>query len=135
MVMPSYALPRSVDDDGAGDTDIDLGRILAAAGSILRDADTLRSDKSPDRKMTQQRAKTLSNIRSFKNESSLTSYFQITKQLLAYTREGENLVVSQDMVETTSLQRQAMEDAISALRRRDKAAKGSGALVNTSTRR
>ncbi|KAF6515257.1 hypothetical protein HZS61_005163 [Fusarium oxysporum f. sp. conglutinans] len=113
--MSSYALPRSGDDDdgggdgdddddgeeegGAGDTDIDLKRILAAAESTLRDAYKLCSDKSPDRKMTQQRAKRLSNFRSddshmssakaskfrsFKNESSLTSYFRITKQLLAY---------------------------------------------------
>ncbi|RKK93567.1 hypothetical protein BFJ70_g17731, partial [Fusarium oxysporum] len=170
-IMSSYALPRSVDDDddaggdgddddddgegeeegGAGDTDIDLRRILAAAESTLRDAYKLCSDKSPDRKMTQQRAKRLSNFRSddshmssakaskfrsFKNESSLTSYFRITKQLLAYyyrvvyrddghfTREGENHVVPRDIIETTPLQRQAMEDVISALRRRDKAVKG-----------
>ncbi|RKK48645.1 hypothetical protein BFJ69_g18122, partial [Fusarium oxysporum] len=139
--MSSYALPRSGDDDdgGAGDTDIDLKRILAAAESTLRDAYKLCSDKSPDRKMTQQRAKRLSNFRSddshmssakaskfrsFKNESSLTSYFRITKQLLAYyyrvvycedghfTRGGENHVVPQDIIETTPLQRQAMEDVI-----------------------
>ncbi|KAJ0134278.1 hypothetical protein HZ326_22663 [Fusarium oxysporum f. sp. albedinis] len=105
-IMSSYALPRSGDDDdgggggggagddddddgeeegGAVDTDIDLRRILAAAESTLRDAYKLCSDKSPDRKMTQQRAKRLSNFRSddshmssakaskfrsFKNESS-----------------------------------------------------------------
>ncbi|KAI8401489.1 hypothetical protein FOFC_18358 [Fusarium oxysporum] len=99
-------------------------------------------DKSPDRKMTQQRAKRLSNFRSddshmssakaskfrsFKNESSLTSYFRITKQLLAYyyrvvycedghfIRGGENHVVPQDIIETTPLQRQAMEDVIKSI--------------------
>ncbi|PCD22149.1 hypothetical protein AU210_015948 [Fusarium oxysporum f. sp. radicis-cucumerinum] len=135
---------------GLRDTEIKSSRILAAAESLLRDAYKLCSDKSPDRKMTQQRAKRLSNFRSddsnmssakaskfrsFKNESSLTSYFRITKQLLAYyyrvvyrddghfTREGENHV-PRDIIETTPLQRQAMEDVISALRRRDKAVKG-----------
>jgi hypothetical protein len=169
-IMSSYALPRSGDDDGDGggdggddddgeeeggavDTDVDLGRILAAVESTLRDAYKLCSDKSPDRKMTQQRAKRLSNFRSddshmssakaskfrsFKNESSLTSYFRITKQLLAYyyrvvyredghfTRGDESHVVPQDIIETTPLQRQAIEDVIGALRRRDKAAKGRG---------
>ncbi|KAH7199166.1 hypothetical protein BKA60DRAFT_583095 [Fusarium oxysporum] len=169
-IMSSYALPRSGDDDdddgdggddddgeeegGAVDTDIDLRRILAAVERTLRDAYKLCSDKSPDRKMTQQRAKRLSNFRSddshissakaskfrsFKNELSLTSYFRIIKQLLAYyyrvvyredghfTREGKSHVVPQDIIETTPLQRQAMEDVIGALRRRDKAAKGRGA--------
>ncbi|KAI7767507.1 hypothetical protein LZL87_013752 [Fusarium oxysporum] len=108
-IMSSYTLPRSVDNDdddggdsdddddddgeeegGAGDTDIDLRHILAAAESTLRDAYKLCSNKLPDRKMTQQRAKRLSNFcsddshissakaskfRSFKNKSSLTSYF------------------------------------------------------------
>ncbi|KAK2666817.1 Helicase, C-terminal [Fusarium oxysporum f. sp. vasinfectum] len=119
----------------------------------LRDTEIMSSDKSPDRKMTQQRAKRLSNFRSddshmssakaskfrsFKNESSLTSYFRITKQLLAYyyrvvygedghfTRGDESHVVPQDIIETTPLQRQAIEDIIGALRRRDKAAKGRG---------
>ncbi|KAG8664063.1 uncharacterized protein FPOAC1_014130 [Fusarium poae] len=105
--------------------------------------------------MTQQRAKRLSNFRSddshmssakaskfrsFKNESSLTSYFRITKQLLAYyyrvvyrvdghfTREGESHAVPQDIIETTPLQRQAMEDVIGALRRREKG-KGRGAKL------
>ncbi|TVY62435.1 hypothetical protein Focb16_v004059 [Fusarium oxysporum f. sp. cubense] len=169
-IMSSYALPRSGDDDGDGggdggddddgeeeggavDTDVDLGRILAAVESTLRDAYKLYSDKSPDRKMTQQHAKRLSNFRSddshissakaskfrsFKNELSLTSYFRITKQLLAYyyrvvyredgyfTRGDESHVVPQDIIETTPLQRQAIEDVIGALRRRDKAAKGRG---------
>ncbi|SCO24437.1 uncharacterized protein FFE2_15974 [Fusarium fujikuroi] len=170
-IMSSYALPRSGDDDGDGgggdsgddddgeeeggavDTDVDLGRILAAVESTLRDAYKLCSNKSPDRKMTQQHAKRLSNFRSddshissakaskfrsFKNELSLTSYFRITKQLLAYyyrvvyredshfTRGDESHVVPQDIIETTPLQRQAIEDVIGALRRRDKAAKGRG---------
>ncbi|RBA14537.1 hypothetical protein FPRO05_03329 [Fusarium proliferatum] len=157
-IMSSYALPRSGDDDDDGeeegsavDVDTDLRRILTAAEGTLRDAYKLCSDKSPDRKMTQQRAKRLSNFRnddsyissvkasrfrSFKNESSLTSYFRITKQLLAYyyrvvyredghfTRGDESHAVPQDTIETTPLQRKAMEDVIGALWRRDKAAKG-----------
>ncbi|EXK23557.1 hypothetical protein FOMG_19679 [Fusarium oxysporum f. sp. melonis 26406] len=66
---------------------------------MLRDAYRLCSEKSPEQKITQQWAKRLSNFRgkdsklssikadkfrSFKNESSLTSYFRIQKQLLAY---------------------------------------------------
>jgi hypothetical protein len=77
-----------------------------------------------------------SNFLSFKNESSLTSYFRITKQLFAYyyrvvyrdddhfTKEDDDHVVPRDIIETTPLQRQAMEDVISALRRRDKVVKG-----------
>ncbi|KAJ9412651.1 hypothetical protein QL093DRAFT_2561487 [Fusarium oxysporum] len=80
-IISSYALPRSVDDDdnaggdsddnnnregeeegGAGNTDIDLRRILAAAESILRDAYKLCSDKSPNYKIMQQHAKRLSNF-------------------------------------------------------------------------
>lgn len=125
--------------------------ILAAAESTLRDAYKLCNDKSPDRKMAQQRAKRLSNFscddssmssakaskfRSFKNQSSLTSYFRITKLLLAYyyrmvfsddghfTREDDHLVLPRDIIETTPLQRRTMEDMISALRRQDEMAKG-----------
>ncbi|KAF5573044.1 telomere-associated recq helicase [Fusarium pseudocircinatum] len=169
-IISSYALPQSVNDNnnasgdsnnnnnregeeegGAGNTDIDLRRILTAAKSTLRDAYKLYSNKSPDHKMTQQRAKRLSNFRSddshisstkaskfrsFKNESSLTSYFRITKQLLAYyyqvvyrkdshfTRGDESHIVPQDIIKTTPLQQQAIEDVISTLQRRDKAAKG-----------
>jgi hypothetical protein len=113
-----YALPRSIDPlddgiysegdddddddvddideykgDGTGRAATDLRRILAVAEGMLRDAYRLCSDKSPERKMTQQRAKRLSNFRgddssiissakankfrSFKNESSLTLYFRI----------------------------------------------------------
>ncbi|RKK19093.1 hypothetical protein BFJ66_g17838 [Fusarium oxysporum f. sp. cepae] len=118
------------EEGSTGDTDIDLRRILAAAKSILRDAYKLYSDKSPDRKMMQQYAKRLSNFRSddshissakaskfcsFKNKLSLTSYFRIIKQLLAYyyrvvyyddgyfTREGKNHIVPQDIIKTTPL--------------------------------
>ncbi|KAG8664593.1 hypothetical protein FPOAC2_10293 [Fusarium poae] len=135
-IMSSYALPRSggpggddgEEEYGAGGADTDLGRILAAAESTFRDAYKLCSDKSPDRKMTQQRAKRLSNFRrddsnmssakaskfrSFKNESSFTSYFRITKQLFAYyyrvvyrddghfTREDDHHVLPRDIIETT----------------------------------
>ncbi|PNP74174.1 hypothetical protein FNYG_12487 [Fusarium nygamai] len=122
-ILSSDALPRSIDPlddgicseddeddddhndddenkgDGTGRAATDLRRILAAAEGMLRDAYRLCSDKSPERKMTQQQAKRLSNFRgedsrlssiksdkfrSFKNKSSLTSYFRIQKQLLAY---------------------------------------------------
>ncbi|CZR49829.1 uncharacterized protein FPRO_16037 [Fusarium proliferatum ET1] len=80
-IISSYALPRSGDDNdndggdggdddngkeegGAVDTDVDLGRILAAVESILRDAYKLYSNKSSNHKITQQRAKRLSNFRS-----------------------------------------------------------------------
>ncbi|KAK2924479.1 hypothetical protein FoTM2_014757, partial [Fusarium oxysporum f. sp. vasinfectum] len=98
----------------------------------LRDTEIMSSD---DSHMSSAKA---SKFRSFKNESSLTSYFRITKQLLAYyyrvvyredghfTRGDESHVVPQDIIETTPLQRQAIEDIIGALRRRDKAAKGRG---------
>ncbi|KAI3567780.1 hypothetical protein IWW34DRAFT_641690 [Fusarium oxysporum f. sp. albedinis] len=173
-IISSYALPRSIDplndgiysegDDDDDDVDVDdideykgddtgraatdLRRILAAAEGMLRDAYRLCSDKSPERKMTQQRAKRLSNFRgddssitssakankfrSFKNESSLTTYFRIQKQLLAYynrvvfradgyfTREYDNQVVPRDTIEATSIQQQAMEDITRILRRQDK---------------
>ncbi|SPJ84073.1 uncharacterized protein FTOL_10589 [Fusarium torulosum] len=177
-IISSYALPRSIDPplddgiysegddddddddnddideykgDGTGRAATDLRRILAAAEGMLRDAYRLCNDKSPERKMTQQRAKRLSNFRgddssimssakankfrSFKNESSLTSYFRIQKQLLAYyyrvvfcadgyfTREYDNQVVPRDTIEATSIQEQAMKDIIRILRRQDKMAK------------
>ncbi|EXK26267.1 hypothetical protein FOMG_17169 [Fusarium oxysporum f. sp. melonis 26406] len=174
-IISSYALPRSIDPlddgicseddeddddhndddenkgDGTGRTATDLRRILAAAEGMLRDAYRLCSDKSPERKMTQQRAKRLSNFRgedsklssikadkfrSFKNESSLTSYFRIQKQLLAYyyrtvfradghfTRERDDQIVPRDTIEATSMQQQAMKNIISILRRQDKMARG-----------
>ncbi|SPJ88776.1 uncharacterized protein FTOL_12670 [Fusarium torulosum] len=174
-IISSYALPRSIDPlddgiysegdddddddddvddideykgDGTGRAATDLRRILAVAEGMLRDAYRLCSDKSPERKMTQQRAKRLSNFRgddssimssakankfrSFKNESSLTSYFRIQKQLLAYyyrvvfcadgyfTREYDNQVVPRDTIEATSIQQQAMKDITRILRRQDK---------------
>ncbi|KAM0226644.1 hypothetical protein ACHAP5_012369, partial [Fusarium lateritium] len=86
------------DDDNDKDRiHTDLRRILEAADSTLRDAYALCSDTSPSGKITQHRAKRLSNFRggkdslsstnaskfhAFKNESSLKSYFRIGKQLL-----------------------------------------------------
>jgi hypothetical protein len=91
---PGKKTPGSRDDGGEGGADTDLARILTAAEATLRDAYRLCSDTSPDRKMTQQRAKQLGEFReggsdirngwsrafrSFKNESSLTSYFRRMK--------------------------------------------------------
>jgi hypothetical protein len=89
----------SSDDDDKDRIYTDLSRILKAADSTLRDAYAVCSDTSPSGKMTQHRAKRLSNFRGgedsmssakaskfrpFKNESSLKSYFRVGKQLLAY---------------------------------------------------
>jgi hypothetical protein len=73
----------------------DLVRILAAAEAVLRDAYQLCSDRSPDRKMTQQRANILNEFyagasgkadgfRYYKSESTLVKYFTAFKQLLVY---------------------------------------------------
>lgn len=93
-IHSSYSLPSSKTSNGdgcsKGDAVTDLSRIISAAEATLRDAYGLCSDKSLDRKMTQQRAKRLSefwdggsssgsggaySFCSFKNESSLVSYF------------------------------------------------------------
>ncbi|TVY74225.1 hypothetical protein Focb16_v005475 [Fusarium oxysporum f. sp. cubense] len=78
-ILSSYVLPRSLDlggrddeDDNDDDSDVDdddddvntdFSRILTAADGTLMDAYTSCSDASPDGKMTQQRAKRLSNFR------------------------------------------------------------------------
>ncbi|KID83861.1 telomere-associated recQ-like helicase [Metarhizium guizhouense ARSEF 977] len=88
------------DNDEAGEEDEeddDLRRILAAADALFRSAYTLVSDRSPNRKVTQQRAQILSDFawgagkkgkdtafRRFKNPSSLAEYFRTMKQLLMY---------------------------------------------------
>lgn len=150
-IQSSYSLPPSKapgeDGSGEGEPSMDLTRILIAAEATLRDAYRLCSDKSLDRKMTQQRAKRLSNFhdtgnsgnnsrhrafRSFKNESSLTSYFRRMKQLLVYyyrvvscedghfTRADEGGVLPRDVIEPTSQQQQAMDGIIDALREQDR---------------
>jgi superfamily II DNA or RNA helicase len=146
-IQSSYSLPPSKTSNGdgcsEGDAVTDLARIISAAEATLRDAYGLCSDKSLDRKMTQQRAKRLSefrdggsssglgpaySFRSFKNESSLVSYFRRMKQLLAYyyrvifcedghfTRDGEDQLLPQDVIEATPQQQQAMARIIDALR-------------------
>ncbi|KAH6960097.1 hypothetical protein BKA56DRAFT_662594 [Ilyonectria sp. MPI-CAGE-AT-0026] len=152
-IQSSYSLPpkKLLDGDGGGEgeDDSDLIRILIAAEATLRDAYRLCSDKSLDRKMTQQRAKRLNEFRdaggssngkpggfrSFKNESSLTSYFRRMKQLLVYyyrvvfyedghfTRENEDQVLPRDVIEPTPQQERAMQGIIDALREQDKRAK------------
>lgn len=82
---------------GGQDEEDDLQRILAAAEALFISAYALVSDRSPTRKMTQQRAQILSDFawgagkkgkdtafRCFKNPSSLADYFRTTKQLLVY---------------------------------------------------
>ncbi|KAL6407531.1 hypothetical protein AUP68_08550 [Ilyonectria robusta] len=150
-IQSSYSLPPKKlldlggDGGGEGEDDSDLIRILVAAEAVLRDAYKLCSDKSLERKMTQQRAKRLNEFRdaggssnskpggfrSFKNESSLTSYFRRMKQLLVYyyrvafrkdghfTREKADQVLPGDVVEPTSQQQQAMKEIVSTLREQD----------------
>ncbi|OAQ57815.2 DEAD/DEAH box helicase domain-containing protein [Pochonia chlamydosporia 170] len=85
------------DEEDDDDDDDDLRRILAAADALFRSAYALVSDRSPNRKVTQQRAQTLSDFawgagkkgrdtafRRFKNPSSLAEYFRTMKQLLTY---------------------------------------------------
>ncbi|KAL6405820.1 hypothetical protein AUP68_10959 [Ilyonectria robusta] len=152
-IQSSYSLPSSKTSNGdgcsKGDAVTDLSRIISAAEATLRDAYGLCSDKSLDRKMTQQRAKRLSefrdggsisgsggaySFRSFKNESSLVSYFRRMKQLLAYyyrvifcedghfTRDSEDQILPQDVIEATPQQQQAIDQIIDALRAQDKRA-------------
>ncbi|EFZ03297.2 tlh3 [Metarhizium robertsii ARSEF 23] len=85
-------------DDGEDEgEEEDLRRILTAADALFESAYTLVSDRSPNRKMTQQRAQILSDFawgagkkgkdtafRRFKNPSSLAEYFRTMKQLLVY---------------------------------------------------
>ncbi|KAH6975566.1 telomere-associated recQ-like helicase [Ilyonectria destructans] len=192
-IQSSYSLPSSKTSNGdgcsKGDAVTDLSRIISAAEATLRDAYRLCSDKSLDRKMTQQRAKRLSefrdggsssaaeatlrdayrlcsdksldrkmtqqrakrlsefrdggsssgsggaySFRSFKNESSLVSYFRRMKQLLAYyyrvifcedghfTRDSKDQILPQDVIEATPQQQQAIDQIIDALRAQDKRA-------------
>ncbi|KAH7248458.1 hypothetical protein B0J15DRAFT_514469 [Fusarium solani] len=123
------------DGGGEGEDNSDLIRILVAAETVLRDAYKLCSDKSLERKMTQQRAKRLNEFRdaggsssgkpdgfrSFKNESSLTSYFRRMKQLLVYYYR---VVFCEDGHFTRENKDQrAMEGIIDALREQDERAK------------
>lgn len=68
-IRSSYLLPASLDGnallDGSSEASSDshLRRILIAAEHTLRDAHRLCSDRSPDRKLTQQRALTLNYFR------------------------------------------------------------------------
>jgi hypothetical protein len=107
-ILLLYALPgRSLDididrygedddsDDGGGNgCSADLSRILTVTDSMLKEAYVSCSDTLPDGKMTQHRAKRLSNFCGgeydmssinaskfcqFKNESSLRSYFRVVK--------------------------------------------------------
>jgi superfamily II DNA helicase RecQ len=122
--------------------DTDLVAILVAAESMLRDAYDVCSDMSPGRKMTQQRANILngfyagasskaSGFRHFKNQSTLTTYFKRTKQLLAFyyrvvyredghfPRDGASQVVPRDVIEPTGTQRRAMKEVMDIVRHRD----------------
>jgi hypothetical protein len=91
-----------VEAKAAVDEENDLRRILAGVEVLLRDGYRLVADRSLERRMTQQRAQTLSDFahgvgkkgrdrafRSLKNESTLTTYFRKMKELFTYY----NLVV------------------------------------------
>jgi Lhr-like helicase len=136
-IKRSYELPKKTDVDvkGAGD---ELGRILAATEAVLQDAYLLCSDKSPDRKMTQQRANILSEFyvgasgkavgfRYYKNASTLVKYFTTWKQLIAYyyrvvhCKPGHFSYVNsdqklpQDVVQPSDRQVRAMASIVAAL--------------------
>lgn len=145
-IKSSYKLPPAAAGRGpAGPGASDLAHILAAADSLLRDAYGLCSDRSLGRKMTQQRALRLSDFapgapaqskkmvafRSFKNESTLTTYFRRMKQLLVYyyrvvylddghfTRQGEGQTVPRDVIQPSERQVQAMDEIMDSLEERD----------------
>jgi hypothetical protein len=94
QIKSAYKLP-SKDPAKATDNDRDLARILAAMQALLDQAYQLCNSTSPDCKMTQQRANILNEFytgvsgkadgfRYRKDPSTLTDYFQVWQQLLAY---------------------------------------------------
>ena len=139
-ISSSYQLPRPDRDDEA-----DLRRISNAVEGMLRDAYELCNDKSPECRMTQQRANILNEFysgasgkadafRSFKNPSTLVKYFSIFKKLLMYyfrvvgsvdghfTRTQPKQRLPAEVIERTSKQRQAEDEVRTALRDDDEAA-------------
>ena len=97
-IQSSYRLPSKQQDSNNEENqeiEEDLARLLVGAESLLRDAYDLCDDYSPKRKITQQRAIILNQFyigasgssRGFlykKDPSTLSEYFKIWKQLLAY---------------------------------------------------
>ena len=94
QIKSAYKLPPK-DPAKATDSDRDLARVLAAAQALLAQAYQLCNKTSPDCKMTQQRANILNefytgassqagSFRYRKEPSTLTDYFQVWQQLLAY---------------------------------------------------
>jgi hypothetical protein len=97
-IQRSYQLPSKQPDPNNEENqeeEEDLARLLVGAESLLREAYDLCDDYSPLRKMTQQRAIILNQFyigasgssRGFlykKDPSTLSEYFKIWKQLLAY---------------------------------------------------
>ncbi|EAQ91762.1 hypothetical protein CHGG_03697 [Chaetomium globosum CBS 148.51] len=148
------------DDDGDGDSDHggdrcerDLRRILEAADTWLWKANDLVADGSMQRRMTHQRAQTLSDFaagagkkgrdiafRCFKRAPTLVAYFRRMKELLTYyyrvvyredghfTRgtEAPAPTLPRDIIEPTQRQRDAMDEIHRALRRQDEKEKGVG---------
>lgn len=137
------------DDDDGGD-DADLVRVLAAADAVLQRAYRLCSDRTPESRMTYQRALVLSDFlgsmisrtgsapasssrsrgfRYMKRPSTLTSYFNTTKQLLAYyyrvvyredghfPRGSPDQRVPQSVIEQTAEQEAATREIEAALAR------------------
>jgi len=94
QIKSAYKLPPK-DPAKATNSDRDLARILAAVQALLSQAYQLCSKTSPDCKMTQQRANILNEFytgasgqaggfRYRKEPSTLTDYFRVWQQLLAY---------------------------------------------------
>ncbi|KAL7939993.1 hypothetical protein V8C42DRAFT_349840 [Trichoderma barbatum] len=140
-------LDGHVNNAGSGgssdcDVDADLVRLLNAAEAMLRDAYKLCCNRSPARKMTQQRVRILNEFysgatgkaqgfRLFKNALTLASYFRKMKELLAYhyrvahrldghfTRESDDQVLLGDVIKLTGPQQRVMENIMGILRRDD----------------
>jgi hypothetical protein len=139
-IWSSYKLPAKKNPETSGEdtADPNLVRILTAAEAVLHDANKLCNDRSPDRKMTQQRANILNEFyagasgqadgfRSFKNASTLVTYFTTMKQLLVYyyrvvynedghfSRTKSDQILPKDIIRSTSSQARAMNEIIEAL--------------------
>lgn len=142
-IRSSYQLPRmgkGGDDDEEADPTI--ARVVRAAEAVLRDAYALCSDRSPERKMTQQRANILNEFyagasgrsdgfRYYKNASTLVKYFATFKQLLAYvfrvavtnengedrhfTRSSPEQRLPGQVIRLTARQEEALQDIAEAL--------------------
>jgi hypothetical protein len=94
-IQASYKMPHKEIGEEIDAKDATLMKILAGAEAVFQEAYMLCSDRSPDRKMTQQRANILNEFYAgalgkatgfclYKNVSTLVKYSTMLKQLLTY---------------------------------------------------